>query len=161
MTKPATIALIAKFNVDGERIPILVARRIAKTGKTALPEIISALKNSPNARIRRWSAYTMRLLPDKRSLLPLKIALKDENMSVRLLAMESLELIHARVAGRYILPLLSDESGGVRVRALGCLIRLRYRPALKKFKVLMRDEKDYVRKAASEGVKLMNIPRKK
>ena len=144
-------ALIQKFNVDGERLPILAAKRVAKVGKTALPELIAALKTSPNARIRRWSAYTLRLLPDRRSLVPLKNALRDENMSVRLLAMESLELIHARVAGKCILPLLSDESGGVRVRAIGCLIRLRYRPALKKFRALTRDEKTMCAKLQKRG----------
>ena len=161
MPQPTIQKLIQGFNAHGERLPMLAAKRVAKVGKPAVPELLVALKTSPNVRIRRWSAYTLRFIPDTRALTPLKKALHDPNMSVRLLAMESLEAAHARVAGKHILPLLGDESGGVRVRALGCLIRLRYRPALKKFKALARDEKDYVRKAAAEGLKFLKVSSKK
>ena len=147
--------LIAKFNAHGERLPMLAASDVAKCGRAAVPPLIAALKTSPNVRIRRWAAYTLRFIKDSRTVAPLKLALKDPNMSVRLLAMESLEVVAGAKAGKYLLPLLKDESGGVRGRTVDALARLRYKPAVKFLVAAQKDEKDYVRRGAARALELI------
>jgi HEAT repeat protein len=144
--------LIAQFNDHGERRPMAAAAKIARLGRAAVPELIAALQSSPNVRIRRWSAYALRLIRDARVAAPLKKAINDLNMSVRLLAMESLESVVGAKAGKHILPLLKDESGGVRVRAIDCLARLKYTPAVRALTRALKDEKWYVRDGAARAL---------
>ena len=145
-------ALIEKFNDHGERRPMLAAQAVAKCGKAAVTPLITALRKSPNVRIRRWTAYALRLIKDPRTVAPLKQALRDPNMSVRLLAMESLEVVAGAKAGKFLLPLLKDESGGVRARTVDALARLRYKPAVKLLRAALKDEKDYVRRGATRAL---------
>jgi len=147
--------LIGKFNAHGERRPMLAAQAVAKYGKAAVPPLITALKRSTNVRIRRWAAYALRFTKDSRTVAPLKQALNDPNMSVRLLAMESLEVVAGAKAGKFLLPLLKDESGGVRGRTVDALARLRYKPAAKLLRAALKDEKDYIRRGATRALELI------
>src|SRR5690349_21127808 len=98
-------AQIEALNVHGEREPMRRALGLAKLGKTAFPQLVEALTSHANIRIRRWSAYALGLMKDKRAIPALRRALRDPNMSVRLLAMESLENLAGASAGRHLLPL--------------------------------------------------------
>ena len=148
-------SLIAHFNDHGERRSKAAAAKIARLGRTAIPDLIAALQSSPNVRIRRWSAYALRLFRDPHVVAPLKKSVKDPNMSVRMLAMESLESVIGTKAGKHILPLLKDESGGVRARAIDCLARLNYRPAVHPLTRALKGEKWYVRDGAARALELI------
>jgi HEAT repeat protein len=121
--------LISALNTHGERLPKAAAVKLAKHGRQAIPELVRAMQTSGNVRIRRWSAYTLGLIGYPHVVPHLKRALHDPNMSVRLLAMEALADVAGPAAGSSLLPLLKDTSGGVRVRTITCLERLKVRKA--------------------------------
>jgi HEAT repeat protein len=152
-------ALIAKLNDHGERRPKEAAAKLVRAGKKAIPELIAALKNSSNIRIRRWAAYTLGFFKDRRVIAPLKKGIHDPNMSVRLLAMEALEQVSGAKAGRHLLPLLNDSSGGVRARTVDALTRLQHRPAIGSLMKATRDRKWYVRQTAARALGVMKARR--
>jgi HEAT repeat protein len=52
--------------------------------------------------------------------------------------------------------LLHDESGGVRVRTVDALARLKYKPAIKALtEASVNDEKDYVRNASANALRII------
>ncbi|MCZ7644176.1 MAG: HEAT repeat domain-containing protein [Planctomycetota bacterium] len=146
-------ALIDALDAEGERAPLRAVARLRKAGASAVPPLKARFDAAKHPRLRRWIANALGEIGDRRALPLLKRAVKDQQMSVRLHAMEALEKFGDRSLWPVLRPLLADPSGGIRARTISAVARLGWRqavPALRKQS--LRDEKWYVRQYAAQAL---------
>jgi HEAT repeat protein len=157
MSQKEITALIEKFNQPGEKAPLAAISKVVQFGRASLPSLIEALQKSENVRLRRWSAAALGEVGNRQTLFPLRKALQDANMSVKLRAILALEQLKDPELGTHLPPLLQDSSGGVRVNVIDAMARIKFKKAQKQLIKATNDEKWYVRQAAARALGQLKI----
>jgi len=95
--------------------------------------------------VQRWAHEALAQIPGRRAGVLTQLGLGSTHMTVRLHTMVG--IAHAGIGARidWLFPLLSDESGGIRLNALEILICHRPRKVRAYFGVLRNDPKAYIR----------------
>lgn len=93
----------------------------------------------------KWSLLALGSIGDKRAIPILMKALDHERMTVKLQAMSGLARMKHKAAAKCIASLLTDESGGVRGRALRTLIALNNKSVVSQIIPALEDPMWYIR----------------
>ena len=141
--------LIDALDAEGEKRPRAAMARLRAMDPTALPSLRRAARIDSRVRVRRWALELLGQMKDRQALPTLKLALQDPAMSVRLHAIHGLVATGATRAGKALIPLLKDPSGGIRVNAVDALRHLRVPDCEAALLQATCDEKWYVRQRAA------------
>lgn len=100
--------------------------------------------------VRRWAIEGLADFSNPEVSKILKKSLKDEFMTVRLHATRAIHRRNKTQELKTLIPLLDDESGGIRANVLQIIGHHSYKGLQSKIKKMVNDEKSYIRKKANE-----------
>lgn len=148
--KKINIETAAKMlNVPGEVEPYKNLKKILKADNS-YDILISLSEPAHKPSVRRWAIEGLATFENPKVSKCLKQSLKDEFMTVRLHAVRAIWSRNKTPELKALIPLLDDESGGIRLNVLEVLGRRRYKGIDGKIKKMMKDEKNYIRKKAKD-----------
>jgi HEAT repeat protein len=117
-------SLIQKLNTAKDTSALKAIKNLQKIGPYALPALLDAAQDNSKPRIQKWSLDAIGAIADRRGVNTLLHALKDPRMTMRLHALRGLGHMNYRGAAKEIIPLLTDDSGAIRARAIATLEKL-------------------------------------
>jgi HEAT repeat protein len=150
MTKILEIEVAVKMlNVPGEVVPFKNLKKIlqAQNGYDIL-KVLSGPSYPPS--VRRWAIEGLADFSNPEVSKILKQSLKDEFMTVRLHAARAINKRNKTHELKNLIPLLDDESGGIRANVLQIIGHHSYKGLKSKIKKMVNDEKSYIRKKVNE-----------
>lgn len=143
--------LISGLSAHGDHVPRATLTKIIKKGDAGFELLVHTYKTIQKPSIQRWVIEGIGYFykkPEARKLLI--AALAHEKMTIRLHAMIALRKYGDPKDLKFLLPLLHDESGGIRYNAITFLKDSGIEGLQKEFKALEKDEKPYIRKLISK-----------
>jgi HEAT repeat protein len=141
--------LINELDTQGDNSAKATIAKLVAIGANALQSLMNAAKNAKKPRIQKWSLRALGEFRDPLVKPILLEAIRDKRMTIRLNALVGLGLLGD---GAAIVPLLKDESPGVRGNAVDVIIRLGYKEAAKDIIPLLEDSQWFVRARAAEAL---------
>lgn len=160
--KAATILGDMKYE---EAIPVLVrlatgsgdlmdykifGKALGEIGPKSVEPLVITLKNHPQALWRCGAAYVLRYFKDEQLSEPLIEALKDEDVDVRTIAIQSLGKIRSEEAIPHLMPLLDDEERDVKFSALKSLVQINPKEMTRVIKLHEEATEDWEREELEE-----------
>lgn len=142
------IKIIQIFKWPGESEQKNVIKSLAVQGESGLKTLIEIWDETNSVSVKRWIVEALGEFINDTSKGMVCCALKDKAMSVRLHAIRATEKFGCSEFGKYLLPLVDDESGGIRMNVLDAIFRLKVKGYKRIIKKLLTDEKKYIRKRA-------------
>jgi HEAT repeat protein len=149
--------LISQLDTQGDIQAEKIIQKIARIGATSIPLLKEAAQNEEHPRIMKWSLLALGTIGDKKCSPILIKALSHERMSVKLQAMGGLARMNHKASAKKIALLLTDESGGVRGRALKTLIALNNKSIVNSILPTLNDPMWYVRQEACKACEHFKI----
>ena len=149
------INIIEIFKGSGESDQIKVIKLLALKGESGQKVLIEIWDETGSVSVKRWIVEALGEFNNDSSKRIVCSALNDKAMSVKLHAIRATEKFGCSEFGKYLLPLVDDDSGGIRMNVLDVIFRLKvngYKNIVNKF---LSDEKSYIRKRAELYEKLM------
>lgn len=135
------------FNAPGEKQQRKLIESLG-TSQAAFQVLVQTWNKHPRPAVRRWVAEALCADHGPESTSLVRAALEAPEMSVRLHAIAG-AVAHNRIdLLPWISPLLNDESGAIRQRALDAVVALGLQPIEPILLAASMDEKAYVRARA-------------
>ena len=143
------IEIIKIFKSPGEHKQKLLIEKLKLNGDQSVKLLIETLNDTTSIEVKRWIVEAMGEFDTPESRKLIIAALKDKAMSVKLHAIRAVRKINDQKIAKYVLPLIDDESGGIRINALDVIFEFRVRGYKSIIEKCLMDQKEYVRKRAT------------
>ena len=142
--------ILGVFRAHGDHRQRALIRRLAKQPRLALPLLKIPASGDYKPSVQRWAIEALGSMPEKLAWPLVAKALCSPHMSVRLHALCAVGAFGNRRRASSIRPMLRDESGGIRINALGLVAHLRPPWLRQELTRARADEKWYVRRLAEK-----------
>jgi hypothetical protein len=145
---PQIADVIRAFKKPGEKDQAILIEQLTALGIAGRDILIQVWNDSASIEAKRWAISGLGNYNDSQSRKIIQSSLLNKAMSIRLHGIRAINMIGNKRLGIDLIPLIDDESGGIRINALDVIVGLRVSGWKTIVNKCLTDQKMYVRKRA-------------